>query len=88
MPTECPAQSVMALVMRKRRKASQVKVSGPRIRAIEVSAPVHRDFAGTQMTFPLTASLPGPEIMRAVDMQVMTVASLVSNLVIRLWTKY
>jgi hypothetical protein len=53
-----------------------------------VRAPVHNDLPGTHTTLPLVASLSGPEIMRAVEMQDIAVASLISNLVIRLWAKY
>src|ERR1700730_1364874 len=55
MPNECPRQSVGAVVARNKRNASQVKQSGPPIRAAAVMPEIQSDFTGCQRTSPSTA---------------------------------
>jgi hypothetical protein len=52
MPTECPKQRVMPLVMMKRKRALQVRDIGPRVMARKVIVPIQSDFDGHQRTFP------------------------------------
>src|SRR5215469_6315965 len=52
MPTECPKQSVTALVAKKSSNALDEKYSGPKTRAIAVIVPSQSDFAGAHRTSP------------------------------------
>ena len=70
MPTECPMQIEMAVVAMNSRSASHVNVNGPAISAINVSDPVHTDFAGDHTTFPFMASQQSSEFIRWVEIAV------------------
>ena len=65
MPTECPKQSVTALLARNRANASQVNSGGPSTTAAAVMVPIHSDFAGAQRTVPSTGSVRASATIRS-----------------------
>jgi hypothetical protein len=67
IPTEWPAQIVIAVVATNSPNALHVKVTGPAINAVAVMLAVQSDFVGAQATRPWVASLWDCDHIRPVE---------------------